>query len=328
MATAERKSRSASRSIRGGTIGNAVTLIFSIVIAIGLWVFVNAAERDSVESFRVQISYATLPTGMVIVNRPPDFVEIDVSGPRMLLSLLDPARLAVKLDLNRVATGQSEFKIYPSMFNVKRAIVTRISPDQITLDIDRIISRDLPVHLAVEGKVAPGYKITSIATVPPSISAVGPSRQVSDLARAVTEPFDVSGLTANVERNVDLAPPPAAGWVRFSASQVVARVEVAQEVAEREFRAVDIDVRDSDYKFRIDPKQGSVTIRGPAAKLNAVSPAGLLYVDAKGDVPGLHELPLKVNLPDGMRVVRLSPDKVKLRTYREKLKARTDGHAS
>ena len=141
--------------------------VLALALAIGLWVFVNAGERGSMVPLTVPISYNSLPQGMVIVNRPPAQVKIEVTGPRTLLSLLDPERLTLKLNLRNVAAGQSDFKIYPSMFNVGRnTTVTSISPDLLSVDIDRLTTRDVPVHLAVEGKVESGYTISSVDISP------------------------------------------------------------------------------------------------------------------------------------------------------------------
>jgi YbbR domain-containing protein len=316
----------ASRSwrLRGGDIG---LRVFALALAIGLWIFVNAGERGSVETLTVPISYATLPQGMVIVNHPPTQVKIDVTGPRTLLSLLDPERLTLKIDLRSVAAGQSEFKIYPGMFNVGRnTTVTSISPDNLSLDIDRLVTRDVPVHLAVEGKVAPGYTISSADITPSSVTIVGPSRYVAPLTSVNTEPFDLAGLNSDASRSLDIMPPnPMLG---LSTGHVVAKINIAEAITDREFRAVDVEVKDSDYKYRVEPRQATLTIRGPAIKLASLAPKGLVYVDAKGVAPGSHELPLHVTLPDGMQLVRQSPDKVRLRMYHEKLTTTADEHPS
>ncbi|MGD0118941.1 MAG: hypothetical protein ABSD30_12805, partial [Candidatus Binatus sp.] len=99
-------------------------------------------------------------------------------------------------------------------------------------------------------------------------------------------------------------------------------------ITDREFRAVDVEVKDSDFKYRVEPKQATLTIRGPAVKLAGLAPKGLAYVDANGLEPGSHELPLQVTVPDGMQLVRQSPDKVKLRMYHEKLTTTADEHQS
>jgi YbbR domain-containing protein len=312
-----------SRRLRGGEIG---LRILAVVLAIGLWIFVNAGEKGAVEPLTVPISYASLPQGMVLVNHPPTQVKIEVTGPRTLLSLLDPQRMTLKIDLRSVDAGQSEFKIYPAMFNVERnTAVTSISPDQLSLDIDRLVTRDVPVHLAVQDKVAPGYMISSVDITPPSVTIVGPSRYVSPLTAVNTEPFDLKGLTSDANRSVDIVPPdPSLG---LSTGHVDARINVAEAITDRELRS-DVEVKDSDFKYRVEPKQATLTIRGPAIKLAGLVPKGLAYVDANGLAPGSHELPLQVTVPDGMQLVRQSPDKVRLRMYHQKLTSTADEHPS
>jgi len=314
---------SVSRRLRGSNIG---LRILAVVLAIGLWIFVNAGERGSVESLTVPISYASLPQGMVMVNHPPTQVKIEVTGPRTLLSLLDPERLTLKIDLRSVEDGQSEYKIYPAMFNVGRnTAVTSISPDSLSLDIDRQVTRDVPVHLAVEDNVAPGYTISSVDITPPNVTVVGPSRYVSPLTSVNTEPIDLKGLTADTSRSVEIvAPDPSLG---LSTGHVDARVNVTEAITDREFHS-EVEVKDSDFKYRVEPKQVTLTIRGPALKLKGLTPKGLAYVDADGLAPGSHELPLQVTVPDGMQLVRQSPDKVRLRMYHEKLTTTADEHPS
>ena len=315
---------SSARRLRGSDIG---LRIFAVALAIGLWIFVNAGERGSVEQLTVPISYRSLPQGMVIVNHPPTEVKIEVTGPRTLLSLLDPGRLTLAPDLREVATGPSEFKIEPTMFNVGRnTAVTSISPDVLSLDLDRMVTRDVPVHLAVQNEVAPGYTISSVDITPPNVTIVGPSRFVDPLTAVNTEPFDLKGLTSDTDGSVNIVPPdPTLG---LSTGHVDAKINVVEAITDREFRAVDVEVKDSDFKYRVEPKQATLTIRGPAVKLAGLAPKGLAYVDANGLEPGSHELPLQVTVPDGMQLVRQSPDKVKLRMYHEKLTTTADEHPS
>jgi YbbR domain-containing protein len=314
---------SGMRRLRDGDLG---IRILAVVLAVGLWIFVNAGERGSVVPLTVPVNYSSLPRGMVIVNHPPTFVKIEVTGPRTLLSLLDPERLSLKIDLHSVVAGQSEFKIYPGMFNVGRnTTVTSISPDQLSLDVDRLATRDVPVHLAVQGKVDQGYTISSVDIVPASVTVVGPSRSVAPLTSVGTEPFDLRGLTSDTSRTVNIVPPdPSLG---LSTGHVDAKVNVAEAITDREIRS-DVEVKDSDFKYRVQPKQATLTIRGPAVKLAGLAPKGLAYVDADGLAPGSHELPLQVTLPDGMQLVRQSPDKVRLRMYHERLTTAADEHPS
>ena len=180
----------------------------ALLLAIGLWFFVNAGQRGALAPMRVPISYRALPAGLVIVNQRPDFVQIEVRGPRTLLSLLDPDRMLLRLDLSGVTLGQAVFKIGPEMFNVPRQTdVTRISPSQIVLDIDRIADRQVPIHVNVQGQPAAGYRVASAKANPPAATVRGPSRFVFHADSVQTSPVEVNGAKADVAQPVSLAPP-------------------------------------------------------------------------------------------------------------------------
>jgi YbbR domain-containing protein len=301
--------------------------LLALMLAVGLWMFVNAGQRATLVELAVPINYRSLPPGLVITNDVPDFVRIEVTGPRTLLSLLDPERLTLRLDLNGIGQGSTEYKLLPSMFNVPRqTTVTRISPSQLSLEVDRVVRRELPVSLDLEGAPAKGYSIASIDVNPSKVSVIGPSRVVDKLDRATTEPVSVAGLSADLERPVRIVSPNP--LVTLSAAEVAARVDVAEIIEDREFKRVAVAVHDSGYKFLLRDKQASVTVRGPVVRLDGLDPEHLAYVDAKGVQPGWHELPLKIDLPDGVELVRQSPEKVRLRVYREKLPGAADGKPS
>ena len=111
----------------------------------------------------------------------------------------------------------------------------------------------------------------------------------------------------------------------YGSAEVIKGIDLA--IADREFHS-DVEVKDSDFKYRVVPKQATLTIRGPAVKLASLAPKGMAYVDANGLAPGSHELPLQVTLPDGMQLVRQSPERVRIRMYRERLTSSTDEHPS
>jgi YbbR domain-containing protein len=301
--------------------------IISVLIALGLWMFVNAGQRGAVEALQVPISYRSLPTGLVIINRPTDFVKIEVAGPRTLLSLLDPERLTLKLDLTGVPTGRSDFKINSAMFNVPRQTsVTRITPAEVQLDIDRVVSRQIPVHLVLAGKVAHGYQVNSVQLTPSAIFVSGPSRYVMPLTEADTDPLDIKGASADLQRIVGLTSPNHD--VHLSAEKVTAAVDIGEIIANREFKGVAVQVRDTDHKYRLDPAKATITLRGPVLKLSSLDPTGIVYVDAKDGTPGSHDMAVQVDLPDGMELVKQEPEKVRIRIYREKRPATTDGKTS
>ena len=65
------------------------------------------------------------------------------------------------------------------MFNVPRQTdVTRISPSQIVLDIDRIVERQVPMRCDHPGAAAAGYRVDVGEREPAAATVRGPSRFV------------------------------------------------------------------------------------------------------------------------------------------------------
>src|SRR5258707_7252634 len=120
MAMEEEKQPALWTRFRRRALKNLPLRLLSLAIAAGLWIFVNAGQRNAVDELNVPINYRRLPAGLVIVNHPADFVKIQVNGPRTLLSLLNPERLTVRLDLSGIGSGQASYKINPTMFLVPR----------------------------------------------------------------------------------------------------------------------------------------------------------------------------------------------------------------
>ncbi|MGD0075433.1 MAG: CdaR family protein [Candidatus Binataceae bacterium] len=277
----------------------------ALLLAIGLWMFVNVGQRDAEVSLRVPIIYRRLPTGLMIVNSTPLFVDLTVSGPATLLSLLDPDRMTLRLDLAGVTPGEADFNIGPERFNIPRQTrVTRISPAQLRLEIDQLVTRQLPVHLNISGTVAKGYTISAEEINPPTVNISGPQHDVSQLQRVETAQLDVSGASASISRDVNLISP---GRLRASVDRAQATVKVDEIIGDRKFRGIQIQVRDTNYKFSLDPPEAEVTVRGPMVKLAALKLDSAVYVDARGTDPGLHELPVRVDLSQGLELVHQTP---------------------
>jgi YbbR domain-containing protein len=239
-----------------------------------------------------------------------------------LLSIIDPTHLALRLDLTGVGIGQASFKIGTDSFAVPRHTeVTSVLPSQIVLEIDKNVSREIPIHPVLSGVPGVGYKIASAEVAPATIAIRGPSREVARVDQVDTEPISVAGISSDFSRGVDLMAPASA--VRLMADEVTAKITLAPVITHKELHGLPISVRDNDLKFRIDAHHVNLELSGPLLTLQKIDLKTAAYVEAAGLGPGSYDVPVQINLPDGVALVRQAPEKVKLRMYREK-QARTD----
>src|SRR5581483_1505947 len=215
-----------------------------------------------------------------------------------------------------VGVGQAVFKIGPDMFNVPRQTdVTRVSPSAIVLDIDRIAERQSPIHLNLRGKPAAGYRITSVKAIPSEVTLRGPSRYLAQIDRVQSAPVDLTDAKSDVMQMVDLRAP-REGVKIEGPTTIEALVAIGAVIANREFHGLTVGVRDTDHKVKVDPQRVSVTVRGPLNQLSKLDLHGAVYVSADGAQPGAHRLAVQVALPDGIELVRASPENVKVLIYR------------
>jgi YbbR domain-containing protein len=285
--------------------------IISLLLAVGLWVFVNAGQHSSVEAFNIPISYHGLPPDFVITNQHPDFVKIQVSGPETLLSLVDPSRLTLKLDLSGVGVGQASFKIAVDSFNVPRGTaVISILPSQIVLDVDKIVVRHLPVHLVTRGRPADGYQIGSVELVPSQVLVRAPSKEIANLEAVDTEAIDVTGLETEMDRIAAIAL--AGSMMRVDPIEVMVKIRLAPVIATKDFQGVPVMVRDSEYQSRLEPARVNLTLRGAKLKLSKLDLSDAVFVDGGGMEPGTYNVLVQVQLPQGVELLHLWPDKVRI----------------
>jgi YbbR domain-containing protein len=306
---AELKRRYAPAVLRERLYQNLGLRIISVLLAIGLWVFVNAGQHSSLQAFSIPVSYRGLPPGFVMTNEHPDFVRVQISGPQTLLSLVDPSRLVLKIDLSGVGIGQASFKVGLESFNVPRGTaVTSISPSQIVLDVDKIVVRDLPVHVVAIGMPADGYRLGSVETIPPRVTVRAPSREVTGLETVDTEAVDVTGLTSEAERVAAITT--AGTMMRIDPSEVTVKLGVVAVITTKDFHAVPVAVRDSEYQSRLQPQHVNLTVRGAKLELSKLDLSNAVFVDGDGMAPGTYNTPVQVQLPQGVELLHLWPEKI------------------
>jgi len=288
--------------------------LLSLAIAFSLWIFVNASERDTELALQVPLELRSIPAHLMVTSPRVDFIDIRVSGPRTLLGRIDRKRLLIPLDLSGIHPGPAVFRITGDTLNLPRGVkIVRITPAQVTLDLERVIRRTVAVHLQLVGKLPAGLSIVDERVSPESVEVIGPASAVEDVKAVETEPLDVGGATPGILER-ELALPEISDYVSFSAQRVAAQVHIGEVEIERDFKRVQVSVRNTSLRATIRPEEIRLTLRGPQRTMESLElNHGEVYIDAAGLAPGRYERVPTVDLPPGVEVVRQEPPKVGLR---------------
>ncbi|GIW45833.1 MAG: hypothetical protein KatS3mg077_3115 [Candidatus Binatia bacterium] len=285
--------------------------LLSLAIAFGLWSFVNFGERDTVESVKVALELRNLPPHLMITSPRPDFVEVQLIGPRTLLGRIDRNRLAFPIDLNGVRPGPAVFRLSPDSLVLPRGVrVQRITPAQITLELERVGHKIVPVRLKLQGRLRPEFQLAETKIAPEMVEVVGPASTIEDVTVAYTQPIDVSNVEPGIfEREVSLEP--AGDYVSFSATRVAVQFRIEEVVTTRELRRVAVEVRGARSTVKVSPPTVKILLRGPK---RALQEPGLderpAYVDASGKLPGRYRLLVTYDAPAGTELISIEPPEV------------------
>jgi YbbR domain-containing protein len=262
-----------------------------------------------------------IPPHLMIVSPRVDFIDLRVSGPRTLLSRIDAERLAIVLDLSGVRPGPAVFRILTEALNLPRGVaVVRVTPSEVTLDLERVARKTVAVHLTLTGKPPSGLRVTDSKVAPEVVEVIGPTDEVEQIKQAETVAIDLSQAEPGlIEREVGLETPRE--YVSFSASRVHAQVQLEEPEQTRAFTGVPIVVRNAVYRTTVTPATVRITVRGPRSTTELLElDHGAVYIDAAGLEPGGHTATPSVDLPADVELVKQEPTSVKLRVLREKRK--------
>jgi len=172
--------------------GNIGLKITSFILAILLWY--NISHKGMTEiSKDIYLEYINIPTGYEIIDKDVDKVNLNIYGSEQIIKTLKQGDIRVVVDLENAKAGKQVFKITRENIKIPSALtVTDIQPSTISVVLDKIIKKRLPVRVRFTGKF--NLQNYNIKVLPPVVEVEGPSTVVNKLTYLNTEPVKQSQL--------------------------------------------------------------------------------------------------------------------------------------
>ncbi len=177
-------------------------MIISILIAVILWAYVNNLQNPLQEQeFRITLTSTGLPQGMMIIDELPERVSIRVK-PGITVSGLKAEDFRATVDLSNVSIGENKLSVKVSGPNGVQ--ISNIEPRTVTVNIDKLVQKQVPVQAFLKGEPAAGYSAGEPVLVPNAVLASGPSK-VLETIEQVPVTVDISGARQNVDYSLPLS---------------------------------------------------------------------------------------------------------------------------
>lgn len=199
--------------------------VAALAVATALWVFVTTSEKAEVV-VAAPLEIDAVPPGVQVVGERPDSVDVQLHGLRAILGRLGPDQVRARVSLAGVRPGEVVLRVLPEQIVVPAGVtVLRVSPSRVRFVVEASRSSRLTVVPRLTGSLHDGYRVVGVSVTPADVQVEGPASQVNGLTEIATEPVNLSGATATIERMVALAAP--AGSIRIVGER---RVRVVVEV--------------------------------------------------------------------------------------------------
>lgn len=282
--------RDSWRRASGGVRRTPGLLLISLLLAIALWVFVTDTENPTiVDTFPqpIQVEAVNVRDSLGVANPLPT-VNVRISAPQDQWRDLTAANFRAFVDLSGFDARAQEVPVQVEMSDVRGARVVETEPRNITVNLENLVSQNVPVETHAIGSLPVGYELGEVTPAQPTVTVTGPESLVELVAEASAD-MQVTGLTVSVEQTISLIPRGAGGGeirgVRLEPSTMRVALEVNQSTIVRTV-PLTVEVNGTPAPgFRVTSVSVSppaVQVQGPLESAQQVDSIALAPVNVNG----------------------------------------------
>lgn len=163
----------------------------AFVIALLLWLYVvNVVNQTDSTNFKnivpnyVGSEELMNTVNLMVTNQEESTVSVEIGGKRSALLNLAEEEIQVIVDISKC----KEAGVYTLPYTVKlpseNLQLTKKSPAQLTVRLDKIVPANVPVRVSQEGSIAEGYMAAEVTLTPKILSITGLQDEVSQVSYA------------------------------------------------------------------------------------------------------------------------------------------------
>lgn len=258
--------------------------IASLVLAIGVWMYVRGEERP-VQIVSAPLELQNLPGHLAIAGDVSQSVSIRVRAPEVLLRSLDDQPPLARADLSGLSDGDQFVRIGADAIRIPPGIeVLRITPEQIPIRLEKKIRKNLPVSVRIAGEPAPGFELGDVNVQPERVSVEGPESVVKEAHEVLTAVVRIDGRALPFDVAVNLYPDRAGAEVIPDSTAVIS-IDIHERYARRVLDGVAVTAPGGEGGLRFDPPVVRVTVEGIPSALGDLEPGSVAAIVDVEEVP-------------------------------------------
>ena len=277
------------------TSGRALYIVLACVLSVILWIYVTGTVNTDMERelTGLEIDYIggddiLQDRKLLVTEKDQQSVSLTVLGKRNVISSIKKEDVRVSVDLTDIrSTGVYE-KVYTVTFpeGVKEdaVLIVKRSPEFVTVNIDKLMTKSVEVRGDFQGSIAEGYMQEPITYEPATVLVTGPEEIVSHISCAHVV-LDRENLSRTVTGTVSYT------LLDYEDSEVDTQ-ELSMDVAQVEYTIPIVMVKDivltvelmegggaTEANALVEVKPKVLTLTGDAELLQGINQINLGTVD-------------------------------------------------
>ncbi len=288
-------------------LSNLFTLLLSLSLAVLIWVNASQTE-DPIEDrwIQIPIEYVGQPADSILLSTKRQNAQIFFQSRASIMPDIGANDFTAVVDLSQAPFGQ-EHPVEVQVRSKNPEVAVLSQPEPVTVLLEQLVSKDIPVELDIRGSVARGHVQGEPLMEPDFITISGPASSVNRIDRGSATVF----LNSDRETKIDSIAPifydrqgrvASVSSFTLSSDQIEVTIPVNESAnfAER-FISIDL-VGEPAPGYRLlsaKTEPSSVLIQGPPTQIEALTRLRTDPVDITGLTESLRQKVALV-LPGGV----------------------------
>lgn len=289
--------------------------VVSLFVAAVIWFGIFGSKNVEVtKEINVRVDS---PSYLVPASEVPERVVVKLIGPKAFLrSVLDRPEEPIPIPLLKKDAGVHTYRFPNDLQGLPLGVrVASIQPQTVTVRLDLVRQRTVPLQLELEGEPRQGFRVARAYLAPERVRIRGPRSHLSKLEFLTIRPVSVADLRESVRHPVTFDVLPPGVEVEGPSPDVIIEV-VPTTVVSGSFRVKGVPIKVKGGRALIEP--ASVTIAYSTKASNPVAPESLKRtsftagVDVTKLKKGRHRVRINAVGPPGVTIHQVAPAEVQV----------------
>lgn len=175
--------------------------LFSLFLAIILWLYIASGENPTVENFiDISLSQTNLGEDLVIKEFPTS-VSVGIRGPKNIINNISSHQINGIVNFSEISE-EGLYKLKVEVAPPKKTQITRIIPSEIKVEVEKVLTKEVEVEYSLIGVPEKGYSLADEPQFNPYKVKITGAQSVLENVKQIICAIDISGIKEDLKRKI------------------------------------------------------------------------------------------------------------------------------